>query len=252
MCRLLGVIANQPVHFHYSLFSGEKSLRTLSAKNPDGWGLGYYKEERALVEKQPRSADQDRSFEALSGSVTSPLFISHVRLSSVGEVSRRNTHPFQHDNWLFAHNGTLRKSDILRQRLTPSHQEAVQGETDSEIYFHWILQHIESSGDVVEGIGAAVAELSDYHSINFLLSDGKCLYAYRDGYDLHYLERVLHGPCCFQSRELNALYESKSARGERAVLVCSEPLTEENWQSLDNGELLTIRPDLTLTRTALN
>lgn len=44
----------------------------------------------------------------------------------------------------------------------------------------------------------------------------------------------------YDSKELNALLESKRLKAERAVLVCSEKLPEELWVEIESGCLLCV------------
>jgi predicted glutamine amidotransferase len=48
----------------------------------------------------------------------------------------------------------------------------------------------------------------------------------------------------FESQETKALLHSKSLKGERAVLVCSEPLTEEKWRKIKFGNMVIIEHNL--------
>ncbi len=87
--------------------------------------------------------------------------------------------------------------------------------------------------------------------LNFLLSDGRSLYAFRyskynrDYYSLFWLKRdsAEPGPLEYLSDETSALIHSKSLRGEKTVLVCSERLTEENWKEIKVGTLLVVSPN---------
>ena len=47
-----------------------------------------------------------------------------------------------------------------------------------------------------------------------------------------------------QSAEVQALLRSKALRGEMAVLVCSEKLTNEAWQEIPLGRLLVVSNNL--------
>jgi predicted glutamine amidotransferase len=63
--------------------------------------------------------------------------------ATVGARRDTNTHPFQMDRWLFAHNGTLGAFVPIRQRLlagmTPAMRAMPRGATDSEHVFHYLL-----------------------------------------------------------------------------------------------------------------
>jgi glutamine amidotransferase len=87
--------------------------------------------------------------------------------------------------------------------------------------------------------------------LNFLASDGDKLYALRyakrnlDYYTLYYLERPGEGLHLERlSRETTQLIRAKLARGKRAILVASEPLTEEKWLKIPNEHMLIVDRDL--------
>jgi predicted glutamine amidotransferase len=96
-----------------------------------------------------------------------------------------------------------------------------------------------------------LATVKSDSGLNFLLTDGVRLFAYRNSarnagyYSLFFLERDprSYEPKTLES-ELGVLIKSKSLRGERAVLVCSEKLTEEDWKEIPLGRLLVISADL--------
>lgn len=253
MCRLLGVIANKSVDLEFSL----ERFKKFAIENHDGWGIGWYDENAtAKVFKQGISAvDKESGFPILSKEVRSNIIIAHVRKGTNWEPSIKNSHPFKHKNWIFAHNGCVNKK-LLLNLLNGYHRSSIIGETDSEVYFHWILQCIEKEGDVVNGVMKAIEEIrkSSYTGLNFLLSDGKKLYAYRyssrseDYYTLFILKRAptISGTLELQPKETAALIRSKSLKGERAILICSEGLTQEDWESVRLGSLITIDSNLNL------
>jgi len=180
MCRLLGIIANKPVDLRFSLIEGPKTLRAMAVTNPDGWGLGWYDEEgNPVVHKEPITAEESWEYERAAEG-WSRIFIAHVRRATTGELSRENCHPFQSGRWLFAHNGSVHDHESLRRCLSSDREAAIQGQTDSEVFFQWLLQSIETCGSVLQGLQAALAEIRNYSALNFLLTNGKELYAYRD------------------------------------------------------------------------
>jgi len=54
------------------------------------------------------------------------------------------------------------------------------------------------------------------------------------------------GPLSLKSKETQMLLNTKSLNKEKAVLVCSEKLTEENWQEIPFGNLLVVEANLSL------
>lgn len=253
MCRLLGLVANQPVDFDFSLSRADKPFKNLGMKNPDGWGIGWHEKEEAKIFKEGISTLDCEKLPILAKDVHSDIIIVHVRQGTEAEPAERNSHPFRYKNWLFAHNGKVDK-DYLRLLLPKIRKREIQGETDSEIYFYWILQNIVKCGNAIGGIKKAIHEVAkkDYTGLNFLLSDGKNLYAFRyssiskDYYSLYILKRDPSdsGPLEFLSQETQALLRSKSLKGEKSILVCSERLTNERWKEINFGNILWIKPDL--------
>jgi predicted glutamine amidotransferase len=253
MCRLFGVKANRPVDVQFSLVSGSIPFQSFGRKNPHGWGLGWYENGNAQRFVEPLPADKSRNFGPVTNSVESAVVLGHVRYASHGLPAEQNCHPFQHGKWLFAHNGSVGNYDKLRRRLSHDHAAAIKGETDSEVYFHWLLQNIErDGGNFAAGVKAALSGVEDYTGLNFVLSDGENLYAYRNNssgnqaYNLFYLQRSPSqlAPMYLCSKELGTLIDSKALSGEKAVLVCSEKLTDEDWKLLPLGSLLTVGKSL--------
>jgi len=252
MCRLLGIRANKPVDLEFSL----ANFQRLSEQNPDGWGIGWYEGNKLQVYREAIRALNSEHFQPLSRKARSHIFICHVRRGTCGGRWEENCHPFRWRNWLFVHNGSVPREPLWKH-LRRCHRDAIEGETDSEVYFHWILQNIEAhEGDVVDGIRSAleiIYEANDFTGLNFLLSDGQRLYAYRDAscnldyYSLYYLKR---DPETLQqdtlrSEELGTLIRSKRLRGEKAVLICSERLTGvEKWEPIEPGYLLIVSRNL--------
>lgn len=261
MCRLLGLMANQEVDLEFSL----GRFKTYAAGNQHGWGIGWYEKGRTRIYKEAGLASDGPAYDQRSKEVRSKIIIAHVRRATEGEPARVNSHPFRYQSWLFAHNGSAPREALLG-RLTETYKKDIEGQTDSEIYFRWILQCIGAKGSAVEGIKKALAEIAltndsgNTRGLNFLMSDGLRLYAFRfsnpeslNYYSLYYLLRNPgeRQPSEFVSKETSALVRTKSLAGQRAVLVCSEKLTDENWQEIKPGQLLVVGPDLGLRTSQL-
>lgn len=251
MCRLLGVMANKPVDLEFSLLKADIPFRNFGNSNPDGWGIGWYENNEAKIYKESISAvNEESTITTHAKEVKSNIIICHVRRKTKRGSAERNSHPFKYDkNWLFAHNGSVDK-DYLYSLLKDTYKSKIIGEADSEVYFHYIMQCIEECGDIINGIKEAICKTTQasYSGLNFLLSNGNSLYAFRyaknsqDYYTLYKLERTSFKrvPDEVKSKETGALLRSKMLTGEKAVLICSEKLTEEKWQEIGNGNLLII------------
>jgi glutamine amidotransferase len=231
------------------------SLAQQSRREPDGTGIGAYDEhDRPVIHKQPLAAYEDREFAQQAREVESRTFVAHVRYASNGGLTMANTHPFEQEGRIFAHNGVIGDVPALEHELGDSMQ-LVQGETDSERYFALITRSIERSGDVEAGIVEAttwVAENLPVLSVNFVLITATELWAlrYPDTHELYVLERGPGGPA--RHRHL----EHASARGSirvrsgelasrPAVVVATERMDEDpGWRALPSGELLHVDSEL--------
>ena len=253
MCRLLGLISNKPVDLTFSL----ELFKGLSEKNPDGWGIGFYDTnfQPKLYKEGMSAIDPESQLSRVSKEVVSHVIIAHVRKKGTDDApaTKVNSHPFKYNNWLFAHNGKIDREYLFRL-LDNKYRFALEGKTDSEVYFFWILQHIEKSGNEIAAIRNALKEMKPrYHTgMNFLLTNGMTLYAFRytgtdqEKYPLYWLKREPSKPepIEFVFQETSAVMQSKSLQGEKAVLVCSEKLTRENWSEIPLGFLLEINQNL--------
>lgn len=249
MCRLFGVIADSPVSVEDPILKGIKPFIGLSHKHNDGWGIGYidglsdFKSVR--IEKAPYPAYRDKRFSALAKEIKSSLIIAHLREAKHGEVSLNNTHPFYRQGWIFAHNGSMEQFREIEKEIEDINFE---GETDSERYFYLILKHIRQQGSVKQGIRSAIRWLEDNcieGGKNFLMSNGKQLYAYRYGRDLSYAIRKV--PFAIEN------YSGDSGNGHKPaivpvnskmVMITSEPLTSENWREVPEGHMVTVDESL--------
>jgi glutamine amidotransferase len=258
MCRLLGVIANKPIDLKFSLLEADTSFKSMGNSNPHGWGIGWYVNGKPKIYKEGVSAVDSKQFVPKTKEVRSHIIICHVRNKggNGAEPAKKNSHPFSFDDFLFAHNGSVDKKH-LKNLLEDDYKLQLKGATDSEVYFYWLVQNIRKTGDVVDGISSALLEVRKYNhtGLNFLLSDGNTLYAFRysienhNYYSLYYLSRdPKYGESFYYSSDkTGAFLRSKSLNKEKAILVCSEELTKkkENWQEIPIGNLLVVRNDLT-------
>jgi glutamine amidotransferase len=206
------------------------------------------------VFKAPLAAYEDQQFACEAREVCSRTFIAHVRYASTGKLTLRNTHPFEQQGRLFAHNGVIGDLPALERELGQA-ASWVRGETDSERFFALITREIDRVGDVGEAIARAaswVAEHLPVYALNLVLITASELWAlrYPEVHELHVLERLAGGTSG------NRHLEHASARGSirvrsgelaqrPAVVVASEVMDEDpGWRALAPGELLHVDADL--------
>jgi predicted glutamine amidotransferase len=263
MCRLFGMSGgSHRVAATFWLLDAPDSLAQESRREPDGTGLGWFDEhDHPRIAKQPLAAYDDRAFAREAREIRSRTFIAHIRYASTGAVSPQNTHPFEQQSRLLAHNGVIGDLPALESELGPELLKTVHGETDSERFFALITREIDRArGDVGKGIATAagwVAANLPVYALNIVLIDAHDLWAlrYPDTHELHVLERGAGGP------RGNRHLEHTNARGTvrvrsgaltelPAVVVASEPMDEAaDWRALGPGELLHIGHDLKTTFT---
>ena len=123
-----------------------------SKRHPDGWGLAYYIADTPHIVKSTNTAESDELFKKLSGIVTSQTVLAHIRKATHGKLSLTNTHPFQYGRWTFAHNGNIKNFDAVRDQMMAELSSLVSpyylGETDSELFFYFLLSYLEKEIDL--------------------------------------------------------------------------------------------------------
>lgn len=215
MCRMFGMVADSPIACRDLLHEAPRSLRALSREHRDGWGVAVHNGDWN-VERSIETAHACERFAQVTAAAR--IVIAHVRQKTVGPCALVNTHPFRRGRFVFAHNGTV---DVSALRIAPEHAAAIEGDTDSERLFAFVLTEIDAAGDVARGVAAAVRALHALPSpgsANFLLSCGTRLFAHRLGRSMVRLDRP------------------------GATLIASEPLTDEPWVELPERTLIELAP----------
>jgi predicted glutamine amidotransferase len=264
MCRLFGLTAGERrVSATFWLLEAPDSLAEQSRREPDGTGLGWFiAEGKPRVDKRPVAAYEDEEFARRAHEVRSRTFVAHVRYASTGGLDVRNTHPFEQDGRLFAHNGVIEGLEALDERLGPA-RSLVAGDTDSERLFALITAETRAAGgDVGAGIASAarwVAEELPLFAINIVLAAAGELWAlrYPETHDLYLLERAAGGP----SGERHLEHSSAAGRirvraaelaQSRSAVVATERMDEdEGWRLLEPGVLVHVAADLKVTRSTI-
>jgi predicted glutamine amidotransferase len=178
-----------------------------------------------------------------------------VRWATAGGRTVQNTHPFAMQGRIMAHNGGIGELPRLEEQLG-SYASLVLGDTDSERYFALITQQTEAhGGDVGAGITAAASWIAEHlpvSSLNTIVAAPGELWAlrYPAAHALHILDRPagpeLHVRSATSSMHAPALKDTPS------VVVASEELDgESGWRMLAPGELVHVRPDLSVHSTVV-
>lgn len=219
MCRMLGMTAARPTSVRDLLSDGARCLRALSQEHADGWGLALRRGDDWSVHRSTACAAHCPNF--ASGDLDTTIAIAHVRKKTVGELALVNTHPFRRGRFILAHNGTVETAALVA-RTAPEHLAQIEGTTDSEVLFAFVLTQIDAAGDAERGIRAAVRDLHALGNVgtaSLLISDGARLYAHRLGRPLFVAHR------------------------DGVAVIASEPLNEsDRWDEIAERELLVLEP----------
>ncbi|MEV8636024.1 class II glutamine amidotransferase [Streptosporangium sp. NPDC051023] len=264
MCRLFGMSsAPRRTRATFWLLDAPDSLSAQGHRDPDGTGLGYFDADGTPeLHKAPIAAYADRRFAEEARQVRSTTFVAHVRFASTGGLTARNTHPFEQDGRLFAHNGVVEGLDLLDARLGDD-RSLVKGETDSERVFALITKEIRAhDGDVTAGITHAtrwIAANLPLYALNLVLvtPDGLWALRYPETHELYLLERAPGGR--HGDRHLDHTgtggrmrVHSDDLAGAPALVVASERMDDNpDWRLLEPGELVHSGPDLTAVRQTI-
>ncbi len=181
-------------------------MEQLSHNNPHGWSLVWYDYSDLGQQLNPyhivrrsHEAYNDQVFEVTVNRIkwaTSPrILLGHVRNATSGSSTIPNPHPFvmrYHDmDFSFMHNGSVNADNIITNLINEvdpnwlSEHPLTTG-VDSESYFSWIMLNIHlENGNILQGLKRALWDLVDEpyiygYDINFILSDGMDIYAYRN------------------------------------------------------------------------
>jgi len=261
MCRLFALSsAPRRSKATFWLLDAPDSLSAQSRRDPDGTGLGYFAADgTACVHKAPLAAYQDAAFASESRQASSTTFLAHIRYASTGGLETRNTHPFEQEGRLFAHNGVIEGLDQLDARLAED-LALVKGDTDSERFFALITQQTRAhDGQIAAGIEHAarwIAQNLPVYALNLILITADELWAlrYPDTHELYVLERQAGGRHGDRHLEHSGTagrmrVHSDDLVDNPSVVIASERMDEHPaWRLMEPGELLHVGRDLRVTR----
>jgi glutamine amidotransferase len=267
MCRWLGYFGD-PLRPEELIFEPTRSLIEQSRRgtagsapsNGDGYGLGWYgMREVPGVFRSISPAWGDRNLRELSGQITSPLFLAHVRAATGTPVQQTNCHPFRFGRWLFVHNGYIGGYRQLRRELLlavdPALFAAIEGSTDSELMFFLALTFgleedplggLERMAGFVEAAGHRIG-VEHPLQMTVGLSDGERLYAVR--YASGPVVNTLYVSSSVQDVRLLYPQDERFGRfSDEARVVVSEPLVDLPglWHEVPSSSALVVQcgPDL--------
>ena len=169
--------------------------------------------------------------------VHSKTFVAHIRYASTGGLTAANTHPFEQQGRLLAHNGVIEDLPKLEARLGTT--AASSAATASERFFALVTKEAEQhGGNVTAGLVAAarwVAEQLPLFALNVVLITSDELWAlrYPDTHTLYVLQRTPGGELVHSGAAGTIHVRSADVGDNGAVVIASEPMDEDPaWRGL--------------------
>lgn len=219
---------------HSLLEQSHGATEAKMAVNGDGFGIAWYGENRIPgLYRDVLPAWSDGNLTSICRMVRSPLFMAHVRASTVGETSRTNCHPFTYKKWAFMHNGQIPHFSRIRRSLEatlPDHLYNMRrGTTDSELLFLLLIANglekaPQAACETVLSMILTEQGKCDYpNRVTCVFSDGDALFGFRYSCDSH-------SPTLYVSGNLD--------NGGRAI--ASEPLdgNHNRWTTVSEGRFV--------------
>lgn len=260
MCRWLAY-SGDAILLESFLFEAKHSLIDQSMcsrsvetpTNGDGFGVGWYgSRPNPGLFRSIRPAWNDFNLRDIASQIESPLFLAHVRATSLATVQETNCHPFRLGKWLFVHNGEILDVEKVRRDLlfavSPELFTHILGTTDSEVMFYLALTFgLESDplgalarmAGFIEHVGRTRG-LSEVLWMTVAASDGDSIYAVRYASDGD-------APTLYHSRDMQDIYELHPGIRNRLSpttrVVVSEPVGQfaDAWQAVPQNSSVVVR-----------
>lgn len=284
MCRFAAYLGNTPIVLNRILSNPQNSLVNQSKKSregkngthADGFGIGWYDQtigNTPGIFKSIQPAWNDENLHHLTSKMRSKCFVGHVRASTVGNVNTFNCHPFSYQEFLFAHNGTIRNFDRMRRKILGSLSnpffEMIRGQTDSEYFFALVMDILHQNSNharlntIVESVILAIDKINkiqkkfpdnSFSRLNTVLTDGKCIVATRYTSSKHEDPLSLYYTTGdhINIHDTGRLMNSTQAQ-PGAILIASEPLSNfsPEWKAVPTNHLLAVDENLHIKSMAL-
>lgn len=226
-------------------FNGFMERGGRTGEHRHGWGIAFFEGEsgcRVFVDNLP-AVESPIAELVKRYPIKSNYVIAHIRKATQGPVALENCHPFSRElwgrSWIFAHNGDLKNfNPTFSQFYRPI------GSTDSEKAFCFLFNRLRAKYSdpppiavLSRELAELAAELAEYGTFNFILSNGKALFAYCSTV-LHYVTRQYPFTTaklidCDMSIDFNTVND----REDLITVITTQPLTaNESWQAFQPGE----------------
>jgi len=235
MCRLLGFSSKNSSTLPNLLGQDLDKFVALSQIHCDGWGYAHVEHSSSHAEnfREPIPAIDSTHLEEQISTPTDGALL-HFRWASKGlDVKESNTHPFTYEGISFIHNGSFAPFDVLKPYIADEYLKLAQGETDSELYFFYLLTEIKKHG-FLPGIKSALTFIKENisHSSANMMIMNKDFFITACRYNQ---DRI---PDLFK-KDVD-YYELRYKKTNDSVLVASSGWNQDGWTMLKNDSLLIV------------
>lgn len=222
MCEVFGISSQTPKKINRELIE----LFSHSTEHPNGWGLALLDRDNYSLEKEPVKAVNSNYLRArLNDPIVAHTALAHIRLATVGNMERKNCHPFVGSDksgrqWTLVHNGTIFEMDAIHRCA-----KCQTGDTDSECILLYLIDLINKEIDAkcrdltteerFKIVDYLVIKASPKNKLNLLIYDGEILYAHTN----------------YQK----SLYRRTT---DKCVYISTQPLTNDEWELLPFTQLI--------------
>lgn len=184
MCRLFAWHSQTPITLSQALGPDAHTLADLSRIHNDGWGMAYGMGEETVRIREVTPAFESELFEESSRTIATTAAIVHLRWATENlSVCEPNTHPFTKQGpsgqIAFIHNGGIARGTELNALVDEDLLGALEGDTDSELYFAALLTCLRrADGDVAAAFRLLLPGLEAirHSSLNAMLLTDTDLY----------------------------------------------------------------------------
>lgn len=257
MCQLLGMNCATPTDITFS-FRGFSQRAGITSDHSDGFGIAFFEDKACRLFVDNQSAVESPIAEFVRNyPIKSRNVIAHIRKATQGKITLENSHPFIRElwgrQWIFAHNGDLHD---FHPRL--SGQFTPVGNTDSELAFCYLLEHLvqkfsyvePSVHDVFHALEEISPTIAEHGTFNFCLSNGQALYSYATT-KLHWIVREYpFQPARLIDIDVEVDFSQVTTPEDRVAVITTEPLTDnEAWFAYTPGEMILFQDGKPTLRT---
>lgn len=230
MCRLLGYSSPNPTNIPNFIGPEFSAFIELSKVHHDSWGLAIDTGKETKVIKQAETAAASDAFATTVNQSSGIGGLLHFRWASPGlPVNDQNAHPFSHQGISFIHNGALSPYDALENQVEPQYIALRQGQTDSELFFLYLLTEISTKG-FRAGVLDAIKDIKSnfkYSSINCMVMNSDYLIVVSE-----------HDPVNKPQWADEVYYEIRYRLDENGFAVASSGWDQSEWTLIENHRIL--------------